>query len=172
MPKESFETFNKKVKRAHKILDMLLNEIAAQEDTFIELYGHPNQLRVTTTVDVDGKENVEQPNQLDNSKKSVNVIQHVPKEPDDLLKDIRKQLSEMDIDEGLRRWVGRKIFSNKRMKHAAIGAAIGTAAGLATGFAGAYKHCKEKSGGDSEQTKQCLKSIAARFKNKVKGVRK
>jgi hypothetical protein len=169
MPKESFETFNKKVKRAQRILDMLLNEIIAQQDTFVELYGHPNQLRITTAVDIDGKENVEYPNQLDNSKKSVNTIQHVPKDPNDLLVDIRKQLSELNIDEGVRKWVARKIFSDKRMKHAAIGAGIGAAAGLAVGFAGAYQHCKEKSEGDGEKTRQCLKAIAARFKNKGKG---
>lgn len=169
MPKESFETFGKRVKRAYKILDMLLNEVVSQHDTFVELYGHPSHLRITTAVDVDGKENVEYPNQLDNSKKSVNTIQHVPKDPSDLLGDIRKQLSEMNIDEGLRKWVARKIFSDKRMKHAAIGAGIGTAAGLAVGFAGAYKHCKEKSGGDSESTKQCIKSVAAKFKNRIKG---
>jgi hypothetical protein len=160
MPKESFEVFTKKVKKANKILDMILSELASQQDTFVELYGHPNQLRVTTTVDVDGKEDVEYPEQLDNSKKVVNKIQHIPNQDTGvLIGDIRKQLSEDIFIEGVRKWIARKIFSDKRMKHAAIGAGIGTAAGLAVGFTGAYKSCKEKAEGDKEKLKNCIQRI-------------
>lgn len=160
MPKESFEVFAKKVKKANKILDMILSELASQQDTFVELYGHPNQLRVTTTVDVDGKEDVEYPQQLDNSDKETNKIKHIPnQDPSVLIGDIRKQLSEYVIDEGIRKWAARKIFSDKRMKHAAIGAGIGAAAGLAVGFAGAYKSCKEKAGDDKEELKNCIQRL-------------
>lgn len=94
--KEDFETF-KKYRKAEKLLNKIISELKVEEDRFVELYNRPydqpQQVRLTTAVNVDGEEEVEFPTTLGH--KVSNKISTIPdQDRERQLAAIKSELSE------------------------------------------------------------------------------